>query len=298
MKGHWWRPRSATLVLGTWLLLASGAAAQAPTGNDEDPHGPSAMREEHMTDEAARSRFRVGQALYREGRFLDAAREFDAAYELSPRPVLLFNAYLAYRDAGDLAHAVPSLRRYLEEAPDAPDVELLQQRLEALQARLDEQNASAAADEAERARLEAERRAAEEAAEQARREAEESARAAERAQEPANPTGWIVGGVGAGMLVGGAITAILAKGRIDDLEEHCPGNFCPPSYDLAGERASAQRVVRATDALLFGGGAVLVTGLVLVAILGGDDEDEEAPPATAGLGCDGHGCAMSVTVGF
>jgi tetratricopeptide (TPR) repeat protein len=295
-------PKRALLVLGMVWLAAAPAAAQPEDGaGDEDPQGPSAMREEHMTDEEARSRFRVGQALYREGRFLDAAREFDAAYALSPRPVLLFNAYLAYRDAGDLAHAVPSLRLYLEQAPDAQDAALLQQRLDSLQARLDEQSATDQAGEAERQRLEQERLAAEADAERAREEAEAAERARQEAEEPANPLGWIVGGTGAAMLVGGTIAGIIAKGRIDDLEERCPNDLCPTAFDLEGERDSAQRAARATDALLFGGGAVLITGIVLIAMLGGDadEEDEEtAPPATAAFGCTGDGCAMSVTVGF
>ena len=290
------------LALGlTVALSASAAMAQGgqDSSDDDDPRGPAAMREEAMTDEGARSRFRVGQTLYREGRFLDAAREFETAYELSPRPMLLFNAYLAYRDAGDLENAVPNLRRYLEEEPDAQNAALLRQRLDSLQERLDAQRAEQAEDQAERERLEAERSAAEEEAERARQEAE-AAEAARRAEDEnrASPLGYVVGGVGAAMLVSGLVTGVVAKGRVDDLEKACPDNTCPRGFDLGSARSEAQRVVRATDALLIGGGAALIAGVVILLVTGGDSADEPPPPATADFGCDGTGCAMNVTVDF
>ena len=88
------------MTRGLWLslLLTSTAAAQAPaTTPAETPaegapadgasgeYDPRAMRTDGLDDEAARSRFRIGQALYAEGRFTEAAREFESAYELSRR---------------------------------------------------------------------------------------------------------------------------------------------------------------------------------------------------------------------
>lgn len=52
-----------------------------------------------LADEQARAHFRVGQSMYDAGRFAEAAHEFEEAFRLSQRSELLFNAYVAFRDA-------------------------------------------------------------------------------------------------------------------------------------------------------------------------------------------------------
>jgi tetratricopeptide (TPR) repeat protein len=80
-------------------------------------------------DELARRHFRVGQAHYDNGDFAEAAVEFEEAYRLSQRPALLYNVYLAHRDALHVREAYSALQRYLERVPDAPDRDALEARL-------------------------------------------------------------------------------------------------------------------------------------------------------------------------
>ncbi|HEY8432909.1 MAG TPA: hypothetical protein VIL20_31270 [Sandaracinaceae bacterium] len=99
---------------------------------------------------AARQHFRLEQAYYENGPFVEAAREFETAYRLSPRPRLLYNAYLAYRDMQDLPNSARMLRQFLAEATDLEPAEhdQLQARLAAIDAALARQRAPVPREEA------------------------------------------------------------------------------------------------------------------------------------------------------
>jgi len=111
---------------------------------------------------------------------------------------------------------------------------------------------------------------------------------------------WIVMGIGGAMLVGGAVTGIVALGKTSDIEEKCPGDQCPRSFDLDAERSSAKTFVRVTDVLLIGGAAVTLGGLGWL-LLGGSSPKE--PPKTglvrnavpsAGCGPDDYRASVKV----
>jgi tetratricopeptide (TPR) repeat protein len=69
--------------------------------------------------ERARAHFDRATALYDVGRFADAAREYEAAYELKNDPALLFNLGQAYRYAENYSKAIFAYRGYLRRVPDA-----------------------------------------------------------------------------------------------------------------------------------------------------------------------------------
>ncbi|MCC7542801.1 MAG: tetratricopeptide repeat protein [Deltaproteobacteria bacterium] len=77
---------------------------------------PARAQEEPSADERARARFESGRAHYDAGRVPEALADFEAAFELSRRPALLYNVYLCRLDLGDVEQAVDALRRYLAEA--------------------------------------------------------------------------------------------------------------------------------------------------------------------------------------
>src|SRR4051794_6738550 len=81
---------------------AGGGSTVAPT---TPATAPAATPASAPSDDEARVHFRLGTAYYDSGRFAQAAEEFKQAHELSQRPQLLYNLFLAYRDAGDLVHA-------------------------------------------------------------------------------------------------------------------------------------------------------------------------------------------------
>ncbi len=82
-----------TMTLALWGALSPGTFASA-------------------ADEAeGRKRFRMGQELYLQGKYLDAAHEFEAGYAAAPLPKFFYNIGNSYRRAGDLAKA----RRYYQQ---------------------------------------------------------------------------------------------------------------------------------------------------------------------------------------
>lgn len=292
--------RSLGRIVALVLLLApvSALAQEEATADEgEEESGASAMRTEGLDDEEARSRFRIGQALYTEGRFLEAAQEFESSYRLSGRRSLLYNAYLSYRDAGQLADAVRTLELYLEGDQDAADIEQLQQRLAAMRVTLAEEQAAEAEQEAERQRLAEQRAEAERQAEEARRREAEQRRRAEEAEEGLNPVGWIVGGAGLALVAGGVVAGILANSARGDLEDNCPDDRCVVGFDLASERKSVERPRLAADVLFFAGGATVIAGLIVLFVgRGGSDDDE--PETTGGLSCGPGGCMGTLRTSF
>ena len=92
-------------------------------------------------DEAAdaREHFQKGRTLYDVGRFDDAAREFEAAYQIKADPVLLYNLAQAYRFAGKSQPALIAYRSYLRNQPDARNRAQVEASIAELQRIVEEQ---------------------------------------------------------------------------------------------------------------------------------------------------------------
>ncbi len=272
----------------------SDPASPAADSDDYDPHGVAAVRTAGLDDTAARSRFRIGMALYEEGRFLEAAREFEQAYTLSERSSLLFNAYLAYRDAGELGPSIRVLELYLDSNPEIDDADRLRSRLDAMKRTFTqleaEDNARREAEEEERARLAAEAEAARLREEESRRRANELAE-----QSRLSPIGLTIAIVGGAMIAGGAVTGVLANGQFSDIEENCPNQRCVVGFMVDDEVAKADRLNLTTDILLIGGGVVAATGLIWM-LVGGGTVGDQVPPATAS--CGPTGCRADLRLEF
>jgi tetratricopeptide (TPR) repeat protein len=101
------------------LLLASNALAQGD-----------------VNDEEARSRFQSGRFAYDSGRFDEALRDFQRAYELSERPLILYNVGLAYERLDMLPEAIESFRGFLRQMPDAPNRGEVESRIAVLDRRM------------------------------------------------------------------------------------------------------------------------------------------------------------------
>lgn len=80
-----------------------------------------------------------------EGRYADALRDFQAAYDLTQDPVLFFKIGSAHEQAGDCASALVAYRRYLDEAkPEQQFVDLTNERIGICEAQLAAQQATPA----------------------------------------------------------------------------------------------------------------------------------------------------------
>jgi tetratricopeptide (TPR) repeat protein len=87
----------------------------------------------------AREHFQKGRTLYDVGKFEEAAREFESAYQMKPDPVLLFNLAQAYRFAGKSQPALIAYRSYLRNLPDAKNRAQVEASIAELQRIVDEQ---------------------------------------------------------------------------------------------------------------------------------------------------------------
>jgi tetratricopeptide (TPR) repeat protein len=201
------------MSLATFLLLlalASGTSAQDDKTQDDK-------------DQRARVHFQSGQSYFETGRYERAVQEFLSAYELSPRPSLLYNIYLAYERFGDLPHAVEYLERYLEDSEKVPDRSKMETRLENLRKRLERQRKKEKKKEQQSQQPDTQQP-------QQRRQPEPQPDPKPRMRAPTNPpasggglsapalAGFVAGGVGLAMW-GGLGTAVLIKDG--DFEKGC-----------------------------------------------------------------------------
>ncbi|MCS6797658.1 MAG: hypothetical protein NZ898_03870 [Myxococcota bacterium] len=277
-----------------WTVLVAGAAAQAPTDSSPGAGGGGVT----LDDARARRHFQAGRSLLDVGRFQQAADEFEEAYRLSGRHELLFNVYVAARDAGDLPRAASALERYLANVPDAPDRANLEARLATMRERVTAEQM--AAEQRRQAEELARRREQEARAREAELAAERERFARERARRRGPPVGAVVlMGVGGAAAAASVATGLLALRKVHDLEEACPNDACPVGFDLESARAEARSLVRVTDVLWISGLVVAAGGVAwwLLARSGGD-ESRTGAPARATVGCTLEGCGASATWRF
>jgi hypothetical protein len=107
-----------------FLLLASPAAAQ-----------PADQSDQQRRIEGARDHMERGQELYVQSRFLEAAEEFQRAYELQPFGAFLYNAAVAYEQQESWTQAADFFGRYLEREPNARDAGEVRRRVDQLRTR-------------------------------------------------------------------------------------------------------------------------------------------------------------------
>ena len=111
------RPLIARLVICLLLGCASAAVAQDPDA------------------EQAKALYSNGKMLFDEGRYEDALFAWQKAYELSERPLLLYNIALAQEALGDLKAAIDGFYKYRVFAPK-DEQEALQAKIEELKQKI------------------------------------------------------------------------------------------------------------------------------------------------------------------
>jgi tetratricopeptide (TPR) repeat protein len=271
-----------------WLLSQLIAAAPAVAQGVMDMGSG-------MGDEEAKAHFKVGSALYQSGRFAEAAAEWEKAYALSHKEQLLYNLYVAYRDASDLPNAISALRRYLESAQLEPEARVnLQARLRAME-EANSRAPSATAPAAAPSTPEPSAAAAPVPAPVAAAPAPASTEPAQNPHEASagRPTVAYVLAIGGGaLLAGGLVTALVANHKITTIKEDCSEDVCPADYGLNDKRDSARTWRTVSFALL---GTGLVAGAIGAALLLTHGSEQPEPAATtAALDCGASGCMGSV----
>jgi tetratricopeptide (TPR) repeat protein len=267
-------------VLGLALMLtlaASVGRAQVPAMAPDSPAAkPNDQEQMRNLDDEARERFELGRTFLEAGRFQQAAEEFEEAYRLSGRAQLLYNVYIANRDAGNWEAASNALRIYLDKVPDAPDQINLRARLASMEAQAEaqrEQARQAAADRERADRL-----------------------AATRKEVVRSKLPWVLIGTGGALLATSLITGIMAKTKADDLDGSplCIDGGTRCASAKKGDVESLRSLAVATDVLWITGGVVAVTGVVL-RLSGVLDKERQVPVAAS---FDGHGARLAYTVRY
>jgi hypothetical protein len=274
---------SCALVLACALAPARALAQPQTTPPPEEGMEHATTSEAELDDVRARGAFRLGRQYYEQGQFAQAAQEFERAYGLSGRGQLLYNAYIAFRDAQDEENSARTLRGYLAHVQDAPDRVHLEARLAAIEQGIADRRAR---EEAQRAETEA-----------ARREAEEAARRAAlpRTREiPGETWPWIVMGSGGALIVVGIITGGLAMAERGNLDSQCPLQLCPSGFGTEGRQSTIESLAITTDVLLIAGGVAAVTGLVFGIALGPHTVPIEPEGAQVSAACTADGCMAFV----
>ena len=117
-------------ALAAALSMVALALAQAPAAHGQpEAASPSGKAE-------AEKRFQQAEALYRRGEYLAAAVEYQAAYDKSGLPGLLYNVAQSYRLGGEKARAADAYRLFLQRAPDHQLAAVARSHLEALEREL------------------------------------------------------------------------------------------------------------------------------------------------------------------
>ena len=94
----------------------------------------------HADDvEAAKQHYKEGMRLYDLGRYIEAAKEYEHAFEAKDLPEFLYDAAQAYRLGQDYPAALRFYRSYLRRAPKAPNRDEVEAKIEEVQKAIDQQ---------------------------------------------------------------------------------------------------------------------------------------------------------------
>jgi tetratricopeptide (TPR) repeat protein len=121
------------MVIALALTTAAARAAPAKAGPDDEKTA------------AAKRFYETGTLLYERGEFLDAAKEFERAYQEQPRAALLYNIASSYDKGGERKRAVDNYRKYVATMPGSVDVGVARARADVLERELKELEAARAA---------------------------------------------------------------------------------------------------------------------------------------------------------
>jgi tetratricopeptide (TPR) repeat protein len=203
--------------------------------------------------EKALALFEKSDKAYKDGKFEEAVRLLEDAYELYPEPLLLYNLGRAQEGLGDVPGAVASYERYLRDGKQISDRGAIERRVETLKAQL------AARDE-EQKRL-AEEEAKRKQAEEDRKRAEDERRRLEAAQRQDDRTfveafgPWITMGSGSVLIASGIYFGVRASSTHDDAVAS------PVQRDALLLQDSAERSARIANVLFIIGGLATAGGI-------------------------------------
>lgn len=210
---------------------------------------------------AARARFEEGARLFEQGNFASALREWETVHSMMTghpnQPLVLYNIARAYEELRRDSEALRTYERYLSETADREDAPYrteASERIRELQLRT-------------------------------------TLSTPQTGWQP-SPIGIAISATGLASVIAGSVVGIVALQQNDRARStECMESRCTQvGIDQVAE-AHTNAIV--ADALLFGGLAVLVTGVILLITL-----DQPAASAQARIHCDALGCTAATGIHF
>ena len=253
--------RLATLGFAA-LLLAPGAAraAECPESSPEDAQERRKLAKEW---------FSTAEAAENSGNDTEATRAYACSYKMVAHPFTAFNLARVSERSGDTELALKMFKAYLALKPDAKDKEDVRAKIKVIEDKIAADKAGGTT-EGGTGTTEAtttEPPAATEPAPDVLNPPPEP-KPAEVVRTPPEPepekpshvTEWVVGGVAAAALVGGVITNLVARAKMDT----CRTDATNGNLGSANDQCNAARPMAYTSYTLFG---VAAAGVALDAVL-------------------------------
>jgi tetratricopeptide (TPR) repeat protein len=261
------KPRSLLAASTLCCVLSMAASSHAQSSGT-------------ATDEIARSHAENGGRYFHLGRYADAAREFQAAYELSLRPELLFNLARALENAGRDREALDAYERFEAVGSPGIDPSNLRARIEALRTRL--QTTAPIAPIVTR---------------RTPAPITPTPAPAPLVERPAVSRGLALPvtllGAGGALLLTGLALGLTVSSTYSDLQARCTNRVCDPSLQGDADAASTRAVI---GDVLGGAGLAAIAAGVVVLLLPRSSSDARSP--RVGFACTGAGCAGRVAITF
>lgn len=243
---------STLIVLLTILISIPAYGQDSPQNSDSNlipTQLPGALEE-------ARMQFELARRYYRTGRFELAGRTFETSYELSGHRELLYNAHMAYRQAGMFRDALRTLEGYVPSIEDPTTLAANQARLERLRevvARLDPEPEPHVEPRVDPVDAEEETVDAEDP-----NPIQEHTRVPSRA---ARRIGWSSAGIAGALAITSTATGVAALRAEQDLDDAgCSSAICP--QDASSTLSRGRRLQRGTDALWVSALVVAAVGTI------------------------------------
>lgn len=99
--------------------LRAEHTALAPSAGATMIAATSAIPQEASKQQLFERHYQAALGFYEQAKYPEAIAEFEAAYEVDPQPLLMFNVAQAYRKSGHLEEALAKYREYLAKDPEA-----------------------------------------------------------------------------------------------------------------------------------------------------------------------------------
>ena len=120
--------------LRPWLLAALGSAFVASGAVAAGPAPAERAAPNADLKAQAAALYKEGAGLFKLGKFKEAGERFQAAYNLDPSPILLYNLARAAEELGEAGTAVGHYKAYLARYPQAEDRAEVERRIRVLDA--------------------------------------------------------------------------------------------------------------------------------------------------------------------